>query len=179
MLTGTKAFESTTMVLADLTKFGIIADGHALWVPVHNWVMRRSNRVPNASGWKIVARAHRIINEKFWRYNSGSAGCFRYYSGVIWTCFSEVWNPISRFDYIVGAWKWEYYELISRYIDQKIEMVLNILIDIYLSTEILGVWDTWQGIWITLLYLDYRQSMLSHNYTASCIVLATLPFPRI
>ena len=111
MLTGTKAFESTTMVLADLTKFGIIADGHALWVPVHNWVMRRSNRVPNASGWKVVAWAHHIINEKFWRYNSGSAGSFWYYSGVIWACFSEVWNLISRLNYIVVAWKWGYYEM--------------------------------------------------------------------
>ena len=126
MLTSAIACEmrSSTMVLADLTKFGIIADGHALWVPVHNWVMRRSNRVPNASGWKVVAWAHHIINEKFWRYNSGSAS-FWYYSGVIWTCFSEVWNPISRFDYLVAAWKWEYYELISRYIDQNLNIRLR------------------------------------------------------
>ena len=76
MLTGTKAFEGTTMVLADLAKFGIIADGYALWVPVHNWVMRRSHSISDASGWKVVAWAHRIVDEKFWRYNSGSAGCF-------------------------------------------------------------------------------------------------------
>ena len=54
------------MVLADLAKFWVIADGHSLWVPVHNWVMRRSHSVPNASGWKVVPWAHQIINEKFW-----------------------------------------------------------------------------------------------------------------